>query len=102
MWCFRGQMYSGSVRLNRLSASAAPLPLPRRRLVVVTLCLMLCQLLNSMDSSIISTAMPRIAAELAGLEYYAWIGTAYAVGTVTTIPLTGKLGDIFGRKPFVI
>src|SRR6266508_1734071 len=47
-------------------------------------------------------AMPRIVAELNGLDYYAWVLTAYMVASTTTVPIAGKLGDMFGRKPFLL
>ena len=46
--------------------------------------------------------MPRIVAELNGLDYYAWVLTAYMVASTTTVPVAGKLGDMFGRKPFLL
>ena len=46
--------------------------------------------------------MPRIIAELHGLDYYAWVTTAYMVTSTVTIPVAGKLGDMFGRKPFLL
>src|SRR5258706_589443 len=55
----------------------------------------------ALDSSIVATAMPRIISELAGLEYYAWVTTAYLVTSTTVIPIAGKLGDLFGRKRFL-
>ena len=57
--------------------------------------------MSALDTSIVATAMPRIIAELSGLEYYAWVTTAYLVTSTTIIPISGKLGDLFGRKRFV-
>ena len=57
--------------------------------------------LAALDTSIVATAMPRIITELSGLEYYAWVTTAYLVASTTIIPISGKLGDLFGRKRFV-
>src|SRR4051812_264774 len=57
--------------------------------------------LSALDTSIVATAMPRIISELSGLEYYAWVTTAYLVASTTIIPISGKLGDLFGRKRFV-
>jgi EmrB/QacA subfamily drug resistance transporter len=75
--------------------------LPRSRLVVVTAGLLMSMALSALDTSIVATAMPRIIDELAGLEYYAWVTTAYLVTSTTIIPISGKLGDLFGRKRFV-
>jgi len=55
--------------------------------------------LAALDQTIVGTALPRIVAELNGLEYYAWVATAYLVTSTLMTPIAGKLGDLFGRKP---
>lgn len=75
--------------------------LPRSKLIVVTAGLLLSAAMSALDTSIVATAMPRIIAELSGLDYYAWVTTAYLVTSTTIIPISGKLGDLFGRKRFV-
>lgn len=74
----------------------------RGRLVLSTIAVMTGLLLAALDQTIVGTAMPRIVAELQGLDYYAWVLTAYMVASTTTVPIAGKLGDIFGRKPFLL
>src|SRR5215471_1987516 len=59
-------------------------------------------LLASLDQTVVGTAMPRIIAELQGLNYYAWVTTAYLVTSTVVVPIAGKLGDMFGRKPFML
>lgn len=75
--------------------------LARPRLVLVTFGTLLSLVLSALDSSIVATAMPRIIADLSGLEYYAWVTTAYLVTSTTMIPISGRLGDLFGRKRFL-
>ena len=58
--------------------------------------------LAALDQTIVGTALPRIVGELNGLEYFAWVATAYMVASTTTTPIAGKLGDLFGRKPFLL
>ena len=58
--------------------------------------------LAALDQTIVGTALPRIVGELDGLEYFAWVATAYMVASTTTVPIAGKLGDLFGRKPFLL
>ncbi|KPF57470.1 hypothetical protein IP88_16745 [alpha proteobacterium AAP81b] len=55
--------------------------------------------LGALDQTIVATAMPRIVAELAGLDRIAWVGTAYLLTSTVTVPIYGKLGDLFGRRP---
>ncbi|GII57399.1 MFS transporter [Planotetraspora thailandica] len=60
--------------------------------------LVLAIMLAMLDNMIVGTAMPRIVAELNGLEYFTWVTTAYVLGTTVSTPIWGKLGDLYGRK----
>ncbi|HEX7733759.1 MAG TPA: MDR family MFS transporter [Ktedonobacteraceae bacterium] len=64
--------------------------------------LMLTLFLEALDSAIVGTAMPRIVAQLHGLDRYSWVVTAYILASMTMIPLVGKLSDQFGRKWFLL
>jgi EmrB/QacA subfamily drug resistance transporter len=70
--------------------------------VLATAGVALSLLLASLDQTIVGTAMPRIVAELQGLNYIAWVVTAYLVTSTVVVPIAGKLGDMFGRKPFLL
>ena len=70
----------------------------RRRLVLVTVGVMLALLLAALDQTIVGTAMPRIIADLNGFDKYAWVTTAYLLTSTVMIPIYGKLSDLFGRK----
>jgi EmrB/QacA subfamily drug resistance transporter len=76
--------------------------LSTRQKTVATLGVMLTLLLVALDQTIVGTAMPRIIAELNGLSFYAWVTTGYLVASTVVVPVAGKLGDMFGRKPFLI
>jgi EmrB/QacA subfamily drug resistance transporter len=58
--------------------------------------------LSALDQTIVATAMPRIIAELRGLDRIAWVGTAYLLASTVVVPIYGKLGDIYGRRPVLI
>ncbi|WP_207791571.1 MDR family MFS transporter [Sandaracinobacteroides saxicola] len=58
--------------------------------------------LSALDQTIVATAMPRIIADLQGLERYAWVGTAYLLTGTVTVPIYGKLGDLYGRRPIIV
>jgi EmrB/QacA subfamily drug resistance transporter len=70
--------------------------------VLATIGVMLALLLAALDQTIVGTALPRIVAELNGLDRYAWLITGYLVASTVVVPIAGKLGDLFGRKPFLI
>ena len=57
---------------------------------------------SSLDQTVVSTAIPTIVSELHGFDIYAWLVTAYMMASAVTVPLYGKLSDMYGRKPFFI
>lgn len=59
-------------------------------------------MLTALDSSVVGTAMPRIVAELRGYNLYQWSASAYLMASTVIIPIAGRLGDLYGRKPFVL
>jgi EmrB/QacA subfamily drug resistance transporter len=81
--------------------SAPRVPTDREKRVTL-LALMIVLLLSALDQTIVSTAMPRIVAELKGLELYPWVTTIYLLSSTVMVPIWGKLGDIYGRKPIMI
>src|SRR5579864_6284272 len=76
--------------------------LAKRTKVLVTIGAMLSLLLAALDQTIVSTAMPKIIASLNGFDRYAWVATGYLVTSTVMTPIGGKLGDLFGRKPFLL
>jgi EmrB/QacA subfamily drug resistance transporter len=76
----------------------AAAPARSREVMIVLPGLMLAIMLAMLDNMIVGTAMPRIVAELNGLEYFTWVTTAYVLGTTVSTPIWGKLGDLYGRK----
>ena len=55
-----------------------------------------------LDGTIITTSMSTIAADLGGMELYAWVFTAYMLCETVMIPIAGKLSDHYGRKPLLL
>jgi EmrB/QacA subfamily drug resistance transporter len=54
--------------------------------------------LAALDQTIVATALPRIVGDLGGITQYSWVFTAYMLTSTVTVPLYGKLGDVYGRK----
>ncbi|MFJ3335879.1 MDR family MFS transporter [Streptomyces sp. NPDC086766] len=77
--------------------TGAPLAPQTKIKTVMTAC-MLAVFLAMLDAQIIATALPRIVADLGGLDVFAWVTTAYIITSSVTTPVYGKLGDLFGRK----
>ncbi|MFD7163875.1 MFS transporter [Streptomyces violascens] len=74
-------------------------PLTPRRVRMVFLGLMLTLLLAALDQMIVATALPKIVGDLHGLDKVSWAVTAYLLASTIGLPIYGKLGDQFGRKP---
>lgn len=55
---------------------------------------------SAISGTVVSTAMPRIVADLGGLHLYSWVFTAFMLTSTSVIPIVGKLSDLYGRKPF--
>src|SRR2546429_336247 len=70
--------------------------------ILATLGVALALLLAALDQTVVGVAMPRIVSDLHGLECYAWVTTAYLITSTALVPVAGKLGDMFGRKPFLL
>ena len=76
--------------------------LPFRESLLAMLGLACVAMLVALDQTIVGTAMPRIVAELKGFDLYAWVATSYMLASVITIPIFGRLGDLYGRKRFLV
>ncbi len=61
--------------------------------------LVLAMLLAALDSTIVATALPTIVSELGNVERLSWVVTSYLLSQTLVIPLYGKLGDLYGRRP---
>jgi len=70
----------------------------QRRIAIVTLGVMLSLFMAAVESTVVATAMPTIVAELGGLASYSWVFSAYMLTSTTTVPLYGKLSDLYGRR----
>lgn len=64
--------------------------------------LMLGLLLAALDQTIVSTAMPTIVGKLGGLDKFVWVFSAYLIANVVSMPIFGKLSDMYGRKLFFL
>jgi EmrB/QacA subfamily drug resistance transporter len=58
--------------------------------------------LIGLDTSIIATAMPTVVAQLGGVHLYAWVFSGYLLTSTVTVPIYGKLADLYGRKPIFL
>ncbi|NMO22748.1 MFS transporter [Pyxidicoccus fallax] len=69
---------------------------------LTTLALALSLFMAALEVTVVSTAMPTVIGELGGIEHYAWVFTAYMLSSTITVPIYGKLSDLYGRKPILL
>lgn len=72
----------------------------RRR--AVTIALALVTALAALEGTIVSTAMPTIIGDLNGLSLYSWVFSLYLLTATVTMPLYGRLADIYGRRRILL
>src|SRR5215207_10122045 len=77
-------------------------PSENKKLILALSGIVISILMTSLDGTIVGTAMPRIIEELQGFSLYTWVTTVYLLTSTATIPVAGKLGDMFGRKYVVL
>src|SRR5258706_1724959 len=90
-----------SNRANQAEEYEQPL-FSRRDTLLTMLGVLMVMLLASLDQTIVSTAMPRVIADLQGFDRYTWVSTAYLLTSTVMVPIYGKLSDLFGRKPIFL
>jgi len=64
--------------------------------------LLLSAFISAMEMTVVSTAMPTVIAELGDLHNYAWVFASYILATTVTVPIWGKVADLYGRKPAML
>ncbi len=52
----------------------------------------------ALEATVVGTAMPTVIASLGGLNHYSWVFSAYIVTSTVTVPVWGKLSDLYGRR----
>lgn len=76
--------------------------LSSKRKLSIMIAIMFAMFFAAINQTIVSTAMPRIIAELGGMDLYTWTITIYMLTSTIATVLVGKLSDIYGRKPFIL
>jgi EmrB/QacA subfamily drug resistance transporter len=64
--------------------------------------ILLGMLLAVLNQTIVATALPRIVADLGGVAHYSWVFSAYMLAATVTVPIYGRLSDVYGRRPFFV
>jgi EmrB/QacA subfamily drug resistance transporter len=74
------------------------LEMPSRQRLVVMIGVMTGMFVAALEATVVGTAMPTVIASLGGLNHYSWVFTAYIITSTVTVPVWGKLSDLYGRR----
>ena len=85
---------------HSVSENTQTLAMSSRRRMAVTAGVMLGMFLAALEATIVGTAMPTVIASLGGLSHYSWVFSAYLITSTVTVPVWGKLSDLYGRRLF--
>src|SRR5262245_2861630 len=77
-----------------------PISRPRRR--AITAGLLLGMSLGALEATVVGTAMPTVIATLGGLAHYSWVFSAYLLTSTASVPIWGRLSDLYGRRPLYL
>ena len=78
------------------------LGLSRRAKLEILGAVMLGMFLSALDQTIVGPVLPKIVSDLNGTDFYTWAVTIYLLTSTVTVPIYGKLSDLYGRKPILI
>ena len=75
-------------------------PLPAVRSILASL--MMAIFLGALDQTIVAVSMPAISAQFHDVNLLAWVISGYMVAMTVAVPIYGKLGDLYGRRPMML
>lgn len=74
------------------------LEMSKKRRWAVTAGVLTGMFIAALEATVVGTAMPTVIATLGGLSHYSWVFSAYLVTSTVTVPVWGKLSDLYGRR----
>ncbi|MDQ6788109.1 MAG: MFS transporter [Acidobacteriota bacterium] len=74
------------------------LEMSSKRRWAVTVGVMTGMFIAALEATVVGTAMPTVIAALGGLNHYSWVFSAYLITSTVTVPVWGKLSDLYGRR----
>src|SRR5215210_2219019 len=84
--------------LSATIETAPALMMSAGRRWAVTAGVMTGMFLAALEATVVGTAMPTVIAVLGGLSHYSWVFSAYLITSTITVPVWGKLSDLYGRR----
>src|ERR1044071_5298579 len=93
---------TNSEQLKAIYIDKPTVELSHRRRWAVTAGVMLGMFLAALEATVVGTAMPTVIASLGGLDRYSWVFSAYLLTSTVTVPVWGRLSDLYGRRPLYL
>jgi EmrB/QacA subfamily drug resistance transporter len=87
---------------DALDIDLAPPAFTHQQIVQVLTGVMLCILLAAIDQTVVVPAVPAIASDLHGFSHLSWIVSAYLLTSTASMPVYGKLSDMYGRRALLL
>lgn len=84
--------------VEKIGQSVAPMEMSTKRRWAVVIGVMTGMAIAALEATVVGTAMPTVIATLGGIAHYSWVFTAYIVTSTVTVPIWGKLSDLYGRR----
>jgi EmrB/QacA subfamily drug resistance transporter len=86
---------AGSTEVSRASVGLRSERGPVLAGIMITIALI------ALESTVLATAVPTIVSELGGFTQFPWLFSAYLLTQAATVPIYGRLSDMFGRRPIL-
>ena len=83
---------------DKIEQGFAPIEMSTRRRWAVVIGVMTGMAIAALEATVVGTAMPTVIATLGGIAHYSWVFSAYIVTSTVTVPIWGKLSDLYGRR----
>src|SRR5213593_1293415 len=90
--------YEPSCYAQRMDARDTEPEIGTSRRTAITAGLLLGMTLAALEATVVSTAMPTVIATLGGLAHYSWVFSAYLLTSTASVPIWGRLSDLYGRR----
>ena len=76
--------------------------LPMKQKMAILSGALIALFLAALDQTVVGTALPKIVSDLGGIGQLSWVVTIYLLTSTVTVPIAGKLSDVYGRKPLLL
>ncbi len=91
-------MAQGASSASEVQLDKPMLEMSSARRWAVTIGVMTGMAIAALEATVVGTAMPTVIASLGGINHYSWVFSAYLVTSTVTVPIWGKLSDLYGRR----